>query len=105
MCSWHLPQCRASGSGARYTSVPQAIELLCNLRRRVIKRVMPEFEMTEWQSKRTGNRIIAHPGVRHLGPAARGQTNVWPMQVGQERAVSTGVPAEKIQETSNRFGA
>src|SRR6266480_1221365 len=101
----HLRQSRAGGRRAGRTIFPQAIERVRNLLRRIIRRVVTEFEMTKWQSKRSSNRIIAHSGVRYLGPADCGQTNVWPVQVGQERAVSTGVPAEKIEKTSNRFGA
>src|SRR5437762_13697306 len=101
----HLRQFRAGGRRAEHTIFPQAVERVCNLRRRICRRVMTEFEMAERQRKRGGYWIIAHSGVRYLVPADCGQTNVGPVQVSQERTVSAGVPAEKIQKTSNRFGA
>src|SRR5216684_8568273 len=96
MSGRHLRQFRAGGRRTGRTIFPQAIERVRNLRRRIFRRVMTKFEMTEWQSKRASYRIIAHAGVRHLVPTDRGQTDVWPVQVGQECAVSAGVPAEKI---------
>src|SRR6266404_8325850 len=101
----HLRQFRAGDRRAGHTIFPQAIERVRNLLRRIFRCAMTKFEMAEWQSKRGGNRIIAHSGVRYLVPADRGQTDVWPVQVGQERAVSAGVPAKKIEKASNRFGA
>src|SRR5437773_9499081 len=105
MSGCHLRHCRAGGRGAGHTIFPQAIERVCNLLCRTFRYAVTKFEMAEGQSKRGGNRIIAHSGIRHLDPAARWQTNVWPVQVGQERAVAAGVPTEKIEKTSNRFGA
>src|SRR6266446_586343 len=96
MSSRHLRQFRAGGRRAGHTIFPQAIERVRNLLRRIFRCAMTEFEMAKWQSKRSGYWIIAHSGVRHLVPADRGQTNIRPVQVGQERAVSAGVPAEKI---------
>ena len=57
---------------------------------------MTKFEMTKWQSKRVAHGIVAHSGVRHLAPADRRQTDIGPVQVSKKRAVSAGVPAEKI---------
>src|SRR5260370_13203707 len=105
MSGRHLRQFRAGGRRAGHTIFPQTIERVGNLGRRICRCAMTEFEMAEWQSKRGGNRIIAPSGVRYLVPADRGQTNIRAVQVGQERAVSAGVPAEKIEKTSNRFGA
>src|SRR5437773_3784374 len=96
MSGCHLRHFRAGGRRAGHTIFPQAIERVCNLLCRTFRYAVTKFEVAERQSKRTGNWIIPHSGVRYLVPADCGQTNVWPVQVGQERAVSAGVPAEKI---------
>src|SRR6266478_3168048 len=96
MCSRHLRQFRAGGRRVDRAIFPQAIERVCKLRRRIFRCAMTKFKTTKWQGKRGGNRIIAYSSVCDLGPAARGQTYIWPVQVGQERAVSARVPAEKI---------
>src|SRR5207247_9151282 len=95
----HLWQFRVSTRTARRTVFPQAIERVCNLLARIIRCVTTKFEMAKWQSKRAGNRIIAYPCVRHLVPADRRQTDIWPAYVGQKRAVSAGVPVNKIEKT------
>jgi len=73
-----------------------------NLLRGIIRRVMTKFEMAKWESERSHNRIIAHAGIRHLDPPSGGQTDVWPVQVCEKRAVSARFPAEEIDETSKR---
>ena len=70
--------------------------------RRGISDCALKFEMAKWQLKRAGHRIIPHPVVRHLGPAACRQTNVRPVEVRQKRTVSAGVPAKNVQITADR---
>ena len=63
-----------------------------------------EFEMTKRQFKRTAHRITAHAIIRHLSPAACGQTHIRPMQVCQKRTVFAWVPAKDEQRTGNCVG-
>src|SRR5438045_666660 len=60
--------------------------------------------MPKRQLKHSHHRIIAHPIIRHLGPAACRQTNIRPVQVRQKRAVFTWVPPKNVQRTRDNIG-
>src|SRR5205814_90817 len=103
MSSRHLRQFRAGGRRAWRTIFPQAIERVRNLLCGIIRRAMAKFEMAKWESERSHNWIIAHASIRNLDPPSGGQTDVWPVQVCEKRAVSARFPAEEIDETSKRL--
>src|SRR6266480_6461745 len=73
------------------------------LRRGPFERAL-EFEMAKRNFKRTVYRITAHPIIRHLFPAACGQTYIGPMQVRQKRAVFAWVPPKNVQRTRDSVG-
>src|SRR5947199_4622734 len=58
--------------------------------------------MAKWQFKRTVRQITAHSIIRHLPPAACGQTNVRPVQVRQQRTVFAWVPSKNVERTVDR---
>src|SRR5438874_938553 len=60
--------------------------------------------MPKRQLKHSHHRIIAHPIIRHLGPAACRQTNIRPVQVRQKRAVFAWIPSKSVQRTRDNIG-
>src|SRR5437879_13867889 len=62
---------------------------------------MAELEMTKWKSKRCDCGILPNPIVGHLFPTDCWQTNIRPVQIGEQRAVSDRFPAEKISKTGS----
>src|SRR5438874_7196402 len=60
--------------------------------------------MPKRQLEHSRHPIIAHPIIRHLGPAACRQTNIRPVQVRQKRAVFTWVPPKNVQRTTDNIG-
>src|SRR6266566_8418895 len=63
---------------------------------------MAKFEMTKRKRKRAIDPIIAYAGIGNLGPADRRQADIRPVQICQKGAISARIPAEKVQNTSDR---
>jgi hypothetical protein len=60
--------------------------------------------MAKGQFYRIAYEITAYSMIRHLFPAACGQTYIGPMQVRQKRAVFARVPPKNVQRTRDGIG-
>src|SRR5438477_2706136 len=94
--------CRGCGA-SRNAIFRQTIRRVCRLRRRTLETPL-EFEMAKRQFSRIAYGITAYSMIRHLLPAACGQTHVGPMQVRQKRAVFAWVPPKNVQRTRDSIG-
>src|SRR6266850_3993030 len=96
--------CVAKGCGASRSAIfRQTIKRVCRLRRRTFETPL-EFEMAKRQFNRIAYGITAYSMIRHLLPAACGQTYIGPMQVRQKRAVFARVPPKNVQRTRDSLG-